>query len=180
MFVVSRDYNWVHDLIGTLIKRHTPTVLDSTKRAEDAAKNQVRGQLEGVSFALTAYATNVRLNRLPDLPSDDGRVLYHPAVEQHEVLKLLKQMLEDWDGGMWKDQDDDKFYAWFDGEFNALIDAVAPDYEIRRRAEVRAGNMEPQAGDEIWLAAEAAEAMKSADPLMDLAAKAKAMSESEA
>ena len=174
MFVVSKDYNWLHDLIKTLIQRHKPTVLDNTKRGEMKAEAQVRGQLEGVSFALTSYATRVRLDRLPDLPSDDGRLLYHPAVDQYEVLKLLKQMLGDWDGGLWADQDDDKFFAWFDSQYNALIDAASPDYEARRRAEVRTGNMEPQAGDEVWLAEEANEAIKAAQPLRDLAAKAKA------
>lgn len=178
MYVVSKDYNWVHDLITTLIKRHKPTILDQTKRAEHYAAGQVRGQLEGVSFALTNYATSVRLTRLPDLPShgDGERPQLHPAVEQHEVLKLLKQLLEDWDGGLWKEQDDDKFFAWFDEQFNALIDAVAPDYEARRRAEIRSGNLEPQAGDEEWLAEEANEAIKAAQPLRDLAAKAKAAS----
>lgn len=174
MFVVSKDFNWVHDLIQTLIKRHKPTVLENTKRAEANAQAQVQGLLEGISTALAAYGTSERLKRLPDLPSDDGRMLYHPAVEEHEVRRMLKEMLKDWDGELWKDQDDDKFFAWFDSQFNTLIDAVAPDYEARRRAEVRTGGMEPQAGDEQWLAAEANQMVELANPLMNLAAKAAA------
>lgn len=171
MFVVSREYNWVHDLIQTLIKRHRPVVLENTKRAEAAAQAQVRGQLEGVSFALTAYATRKRLDRLPNLPDDQQ---YHAAVEEHEVRKLLKQMLDDWDGELWKEQDDDKFFAWFDGQLNALIDSVMPDYELHRRALVRTGELEPIAGDEQWLAEEANAAVKAAQPLRDLAKKAAA------
>lgn len=172
MYVVSRDYDWVHDLITTLIKRNKPIILGNTKRAEYEAEAKTRGQLDGVTFALAAYATRTRLNRLPDLP--DSQQQYHPAVEEHEINKLLRQMLSDWYGGLWKDQDDDKFFAWFDGQLNALIDSVIPDYELRRRALVRTGELEPQAGDERWLAEEANDAVKAAQPLRDLAKKAAA------
>ena len=175
MYVVSRDYNWTHDLITSLIKRHKPVVLDQTKRSEHHAAGQVKGIMEGISLALTAYGTSVRLSRLPSLPGDGRLSQHYPAVEYHTVHKLLKQMLEDWDGGMWTDQPDEKFFDWFDTEYNKIIDESAPEYEMRRKTLVRTGEMEPQPGDEEWLVQEANEAIKAAQPLRDLAAKAKAL-----
>lgn len=177
MYVVQKDYNWIHDLITGLIQRHKPTVLDQTKRAEHHAKGKSVGLMEGVCLALTNYGTSVRLGRLPDLPVKEGGPKladYFPAVEYHTVHKLIKQMLEDWDGDLWKEQSDEKFFEWFDGEYNKIIDEVLPDFEMKRRALVRSGDMEPQAGDEGWLAQEAADMVEAANPLMDLAKKAAA------
>jgi len=150
VYVVKKDFNAFQHIVSEYWRPTRWTMSGSTKRAEEISLAGKSGWRDGVTFAVAALLTEMRVEKYPYLEEN-----MYPMVEQHPVELVFKEADKNWPPA--KGEEEQKFW---DELFNQLVqltydDALDKRNTESRRARVMTGELEPTEEDRIFFAEQA-------------------------
>lgn len=153
MAIVHRldEYNPLHEVFITMLRMRNRTSPNKTEEKVLAAKTL--GWREGAATVLAACGSQARQRAFQEAGATEE---WFPGVDEWVVLQWLRQVLDRWEDGEWKDLPDEKFYSDMTREFNEIIfnSAIQADLTSLRKKAVLAGLVEPNESDREWLVKE--------------------------